>query len=68
MAQLYPQARGSIFIATYYSQGYSGGIRIHLHMGISLDNVKVTLRLAVYRPSVRLRVTPFQTRDHRFLN
>jgi hypothetical protein len=31
VAQLYPQALGSSFIASYDSQGYGGGIRPHLH-------------------------------------
>jgi hypothetical protein len=31
MSRLYPQALGSLFIASYDSQGYGGGIRIHLH-------------------------------------
>jgi hypothetical protein len=26
MAQLYPQALGSLFVASYASQGYGGGI------------------------------------------
>jgi hypothetical protein len=33
VAQLYPQAPGSVFVAYYDSQGYSGGIRTRLHMG-----------------------------------
>jgi hypothetical protein len=33
-ASLYPQALGSLFIASY-SQGHGGGIRPHLHTGIS---------------------------------
>jgi hypothetical protein len=33
MAQLYPQALGSLFVASYDSQGYGGGIRTHLHAG-----------------------------------
>jgi hypothetical protein len=31
VARLYPQALCSIFISTYDSQGYGGGIRPHLH-------------------------------------
>jgi hypothetical protein len=31
VAQLYPQAPGSIFVASYDSQGYGGGIRPRLH-------------------------------------
>jgi hypothetical protein len=33
VAQLYPQALGSIFVASYDSQGYDGGIRTLLHAG-----------------------------------
>jgi hypothetical protein len=32
VAQLYPQALGSPFVASYDSQGYGGGIRPRLHM------------------------------------
>jgi hypothetical protein len=31
VAQLYPQTLGSLFVASYDSQGYSGGIRTRLH-------------------------------------
>jgi hypothetical protein len=30
VAQLYPQAMGSLFVASYDSQGYGGGIRTRL--------------------------------------
>jgi hypothetical protein len=33
VAQLYPQAPGSLFITSYNSQGYSGGILSHLRKG-----------------------------------
>jgi hypothetical protein len=33
LARLYPQALGSLIIASYDSQGYGGGIRTHLHTG-----------------------------------
>jgi hypothetical protein len=33
VAQLYPQVLGSLFIASYDSQGYGGGIRTRLHTG-----------------------------------
>jgi hypothetical protein len=33
VAQLYPQALGSLFVASYDSQGHGGGIRPHLHTG-----------------------------------
>jgi hypothetical protein len=33
VSQLYPQALGSLFVASYESQGYGGGIRRRLHMG-----------------------------------
>jgi hypothetical protein len=32
VAQLYPQALGSLFAASYSSQGYGGGIRTRLHV------------------------------------
>jgi hypothetical protein len=35
VAQLYPQALGSIFIVSYDSQGYGGGIRTRLHTGLN---------------------------------
>jgi hypothetical protein len=35
VAQLYPQAPGSLFVAFYDSQGYGGGILTPLHTGIS---------------------------------
>jgi hypothetical protein len=31
VAQLYPQALGYLFVVSYDSQGYSGGIRTRLH-------------------------------------
>jgi hypothetical protein len=31
MAQLYPQVLGSLFVASYGSQGYGGSIRTRLH-------------------------------------
>jgi hypothetical protein len=34
VAQLYPQALGSFFVASYDSQGYGGGIGPRLHTGI----------------------------------
>jgi hypothetical protein len=33
VTQLYPQALGSLFVASYDSQSYCGGIRTHLHAG-----------------------------------
>jgi hypothetical protein len=36
VAQLYPQALGSLFVISYDSQGYGGGIRTPLHKGYSL--------------------------------
>jgi hypothetical protein len=35
VAQLYPQALGSLFVASSDSQGYEGGIRIDLHEGMA---------------------------------
>jgi hypothetical protein len=35
VVRLHPQALGSLFVASYDSQGYGGGIRPHLHTGLS---------------------------------
>jgi hypothetical protein len=35
VTQLYPQALGSLFFASYDSQGYNGGIRTRLHADFS---------------------------------
>jgi hypothetical protein len=35
VAQLCPQALGSLPVASYDSQGYGGGIRPRLHMGLT---------------------------------
>jgi hypothetical protein len=40
MAQLYPQALGSFFVAFYDSQGYGGGIRTRHHTGFKFTNSK----------------------------
>jgi hypothetical protein len=34
VARLYPQALGSLFVASYDSQGYGGGILPRLNMGL----------------------------------
>jgi hypothetical protein len=34
VAQIHPQAMGSLFVTSYDSQGYGGGIRTRLHAGI----------------------------------
>jgi hypothetical protein len=51
VVRLQPQALGSLFVASYDSQGYGGGTRPCLHTGIALNwskvEVKVTLRLTV---------------------
>jgi hypothetical protein len=36
VAQLHPQALGSLFVASYDSQGYGGAIRNRLHAGTEL--------------------------------
>jgi hypothetical protein len=35
VAQLYPRALGSLFVTSYDSQGYGGGILTRHHMGKS---------------------------------
>jgi hypothetical protein len=36
VARLYPQVSGSLFVASYNSQGYGGAIRPRLHTGVVL--------------------------------
>jgi hypothetical protein len=44
VAQLYPQALGSLFITSYNSQGYGKGIRPHLHpQETSRRNVRIEI-------------------------
>jgi hypothetical protein len=40
VAQLYPQALGSPFVASCDSQGYDGVIRPRLHMGLTCQAVR----------------------------
>jgi hypothetical protein len=49
VAQLYPQALGSLFVAFYDLQGYGGGIRTRLHAG-SLSRLH---RLTTYIATAR---------------
>jgi hypothetical protein len=39
VAQLCPKALGSLFVASYDSQGYAGGIETRLHAHSSLCNL-----------------------------
>jgi hypothetical protein len=50
IAQLYTQALGSLFVTSYESQGYGGGIRPSLHTGSpsSLESLK-SLHGSLYR-------------------
>jgi hypothetical protein len=52
VAQLYPQALGFLFVASYYSQDYGGGIRTSLHTGtdsIALVVLPITSRHRLHR-------------------
>jgi hypothetical protein len=40
VAQLYPQALGSLFVASYYSQGYGGGMRTCLHTEFDVMSIR----------------------------
>jgi hypothetical protein len=44
MAQLYPQALGFLFVASYDSQGYCGGIRPRLHTGLEFGVVTAAMK------------------------
>jgi hypothetical protein len=66
VSQLYPQALGSLFVASCDSQGYGGGIRPHLHTGLSLlelDGLLTTFRHEPHRVKVKvtLRLTVSQS-------
>jgi hypothetical protein len=64
MARLYPQAMGSLFVASYDSQGYGGGIRLRLHTGLCRSVVSVLLLAYVSpysSPEITLHITPTQT-------
>jgi hypothetical protein len=37
VTRLYPQALGSLFVASYYSKGYGGGIRHSLEFRVVLE-------------------------------
>jgi hypothetical protein len=51
VAQLYPQTLGSLFVASYDSQGYSGGIRTRL----GTDLIENTVSNNVFDCYVRIR-------------
>jgi hypothetical protein len=48
---LYPQALGSLFVASYDSQGYGGGIRPRPHTGWAIPALKIYIKRKVYRYS-----------------
>jgi hypothetical protein len=65
VAQLYTRALGSLFVASYDSQGYGGGILTRLHTGLTsaeLSWVEFILRPTVSRPRLGIGL-PFGTHD-----
>jgi hypothetical protein len=46
VAQLYPQTLGSLFVASYDSQGYGGGIRTRLRAGRTLTKLSLSPSLS----------------------
>jgi hypothetical protein len=68
VAQLYPQALGSLFAATYDLKDYGGGILTLLHTGSPVTQVKVKVILwpAVCRPAHLGVRHPPGTRDQFF--
>jgi hypothetical protein len=50
VAHLYPQASGSLVVASCYSQGYGGGIRTRLHTGYCLTAPTVLLITSRHGP------------------
>jgi hypothetical protein len=61
VARLYPQALGSLFVASYDSQGYGGGIRTSLHAG----HVAVSILRFLYIISYCIASLRFQPRKWR---
>jgi hypothetical protein len=57
-AHLYPQALGSLFVASYDSQGYGGGIRTRLHTGGPTVNSLLTTLLITYRHGLQENTVP----------
>jgi hypothetical protein len=55
LAQLYPQAQGSLFVVSYDAQGYGGGIRLRLHTGVTSNWVA----------SIVFKITPRHGRHSR---
>jgi hypothetical protein len=69
VAQLYPQALGSRFVASYDSQGYGGGIRPSLHTGETRQSKsKLLYDWRFTAQSVCLGVKPLETHDQRFFS
>jgi hypothetical protein len=73
VAQLYPQALGSLFVASYHSQGYGGGIRTRFHTEITTNlqsESELLLHLVVYPNQFVLAPSPLRitTRDFFKLN
>jgi hypothetical protein len=68
VTQLYRQALGSLFVASYDSQGYGGHARSAKFAGSQSQSGSVTLRLTVYCQSVRLGSEPLETHDQNFFS
>jgi hypothetical protein len=64
VAQLYPQALGSLSVASYDSQGYDGDIRPRLHTGLSHLSGKLSCSNA---SANRVEGTSFKSRVPTFL-
>jgi hypothetical protein len=51
VAQLYPQTLGSVFVASYDSQGYGGGIRTHFHTGLPII-LSLLVKFQIFRSQI----------------
>jgi hypothetical protein len=51
VAQLYSQALGSLFVASYDSQGYGGGYRTRLHEGLTSIEAETEAEAYCWQPA-----------------
>jgi hypothetical protein len=72
VAQIYPQAPGSLFVAFYDSQGYGGGILTRLHTGTNRGISPVSPLREILKKIIKIFIenngVPSEIRIERFKN